>query len=89
VPTLREVFHLADSQVEHAQLFPDGGTLITVHPKDPAGPHLRCWDIPGRHPWLKIVGIPAAVGVVLLLLGKWRQARKARKAKLVTEASGK
>jgi WD40 repeat protein len=80
VPTLCEVFHLADSHVENAQLSPDGGTLITVHPKDPDGPHLRCWDIPARHPWLKIVGIPAAIGLVLLLLGKWRQIRKARKA---------
>jgi WD40 repeat protein len=79
VPTLREVFHLADSHVEHAQLSPDGTTLLTVHPKDPSGPRLRCWDIPARHPWPKIIGIPAAVGVVLLLLGKWRQTRKARR----------
>jgi hypothetical protein len=39
-------------------------------------------DIPGRHPWIKIVGIPAAVGLVFLLLGKWRQIHKARKAAL-------
>jgi hypothetical protein len=86
VPTLSEVFHLADSYVTDAQLSPDGGTLITIHTKDPAGPYLRCWDIPGRHPWFKIVGIPAAVGLVLVLLGKWRQARKARKRNLATAA---
>jgi WD40 repeat protein len=85
VPTLREVFHLADSHVEHAQLSPDGSTLLTLHSKDPAGPHLRCWDVPALHPWLKIAGIPAGIGSVLLLLGKWRQVRKARKTKLLTE----
>ena len=86
VPTLREVFHLADSYVKDAQLSPDGETLLTVHPNDPAGPHLRCWDIPARHPWFKIVGIPAAVGLVLVLLGRWRQARKARRQVMAVPA---
>jgi hypothetical protein len=85
-PTLREVFHLADSHVERADLSPDGETLLTVHPNDPAGPHLRCWDIPARHPWFKIVGIPAAVGLVLVLLGGWRQARKARRQVMAVPA---
>jgi hypothetical protein len=86
VPTLSEVFHLAHSYVKDAQLSPDGETLLTVHPKDPAGPHLRCWDIPARHPWFKIVGIPAAVGLVLVFLGKWRQARKARRQVMAVPA---
>jgi hypothetical protein len=74
VTAAEETFRVDDRTV-HTRLFlaPDGGSVVLY---DAPG-NLTCYDVPGRTPWIRVVGIPAALG--LLLLGaaaarrRWRR----------------
>jgi len=75
----REVFRLTDAhEVRDCLLSWDGNTLITHHPDSPEGPHVRCYDVPTRHPWATIVGIPAGLAILFWLLEKWWKRRRTK-----------
>ncbi|MBI3408541.1 MAG: hypothetical protein HY040_09325 [Planctomycetes bacterium] len=88
VPTQSIVFDLVGVVEWDPNLSQDGSTLLTVH-YDQAGVYLRCWDVasgrlrwdvPGRRPWFGIIGISAVFFVLLVFLGWWRNARRARRS---------
>ncbi|HMF18107.1 MAG TPA: WD40 repeat domain-containing protein [Gemmataceae bacterium] len=78
LPTGKEILRLQHSQSMHPLLSWDGNSVLLqfADAKGEEGPHVRCYDLPPRRPWLTIAGIPAGIGVAFLLLGAWLKRRR-------------
>jgi WD40 repeat protein len=79
--TRQTLFEVATPEVRQAMLSDDGELLLTVHTGE-GDELLRCWDVPARKPLRWVLGVPLAIGTVLLLLQalvKWRSAKGAKK----------
>jgi WD40 repeat protein len=73
----RELARLESDGLEEALLLDDGKTLATKHNEN--GKYLmRIWDLPLRPPLLLVIGIPLALGLLVLLFSRWRARRRVR-----------
>ncbi|MBI3412091.1 MAG: WD40 repeat domain-containing protein [Planctomycetes bacterium] len=72
--TFETVFALDEHPVPciYPSLSPDGNMLLVAGVSHEGECSLTCWDVPGRKPWRWIMGIPAALGLLLLLFGGLR-----------------
>jgi hypothetical protein len=60
-------------QSEFARFSPDGRSLVTTHRRGNSV-EMRCYDVPARHPWQWIIGVPAMLGLTLVgLRFGWRR----------------
>lgn len=75
----KEVFSMYDRTTKSAALSPDGGTLLTSDTADDSRCLLTCWNVPGRKPWRWILGVPAALGVLLVAPYQARKRCRGRK----------
>jgi hypothetical protein len=70
---VRGRMRLAD---EHVYVLDGGRLMLTVAPESPDGTrpgHVCCWDVPPGAPWVWVIGIPAALGMVIATLARWRR----------------
>lgn len=75
----RTLFELYDSPARYAMLSDDGETLVTIHGDDGGDQLLRCWDVPAHKPLRWVLGVPLAIGVLLVSLrAGWRWVRRPR-----------
>ncbi|MBI3412069.1 MAG: hypothetical protein HY040_27375 [Planctomycetes bacterium] len=64
----QEIFHMNDQPVDSAALSPDGCTLLTFADAREETKVLTCWDVPSARPWRWILGLPAALGFMFLVM---------------------
>jgi hypothetical protein len=58
-------------------LLDSGRLLLTIQPEAGTRPgRVCCWDLPAAAPWLKIIGMPAALGALIAAAVWWRNRRR-------------
>jgi WD40 repeat protein len=75
VESCQERFRLDGAALAWHWLSDNGRTLATIHAIEPAGHVICCWDIDAGKPLHWPIGIPAALGGVLVLFTWWRSRR--------------
>lgn len=73
-------FNIDHAAIGAEALTPDGETLVLLQPASPTGTAaVMCYDVPPRRLWRFILGIPSALGAVLIM-GRfgWRRFRQRR-----------
>src|SRR5262249_50493094 len=76
----REIVMWLDGLVpQNASLSPDGHSLLVLETADNACT-LSCWDIPEKKPWRWILGVPAGLGLLLVVPYQAWKRRRVRKA---------
>lgn len=71
----RERFRVTGERLSAAKLSDDGRILITTH-DEPDRRVLRCWDVDAWKPLHLPIGVPAGLGVLVVLLVWWRGRRR-------------
>lgn len=71
--TCRERLRLSGRGTTLALLSDDGGTLVSMHDDG----MLRCWDVDARKPMHLAIGVPAGLGMLIVLAAWWRRRRTA------------
>lgn len=71
--TKKDFCFVVEGGLHWACLSPDGRSLVLLQAGDDGNDVLCYWDIPPRRPWWIVVGVPAAILALVLLVRMWRR----------------